>query len=45
MVPAASVEQDGFASILRMILASTDLGAEFLAIADRMKHLQGRSSS
>ncbi|AVH61834.1 MULTISPECIES: hypothetical protein [Streptomyces] len=39
------IERDGFASILRVILASADLGAEFLAIADRMKRLQGGSTS
>ncbi|MEU3620084.1 hypothetical protein ABZ725_48570 [Streptomyces sp. NPDC006872] len=39
------VERDGFASILRVILASADLGAEFLAIADRMKPLRGGSTS
>ncbi|MFD3933420.1 hypothetical protein [Streptomyces sp. NPDC058614] len=31
------IERDGFASILRVILSAPELGAEFLALADRMK--------
>ncbi|WP_105973633.1 hypothetical protein [Streptomyces geranii] len=38
-------ERDGFASILRVILASAGLGAEFLVIADRMTHIESGSTS
>lgn len=31
------IARDGFASILRVILSAAELGAEFLALADRMK--------
>ncbi|MFD3622763.1 hypothetical protein ACFWWT_48180 [Streptomyces sp. NPDC058676] len=33
------IERNGLASILRVILSAPDLGAEFLALADRQKAL------
>ncbi|MFE9770021.1 hypothetical protein ACFYPC_36775 [Streptomyces sp. NPDC005808] len=35
------IERDGFASILRVILSAPELGAEFLALVDRMKARSG----
>ena len=35
------IERDGLISILRVILSAQELGAEFLALADRLKQLAG----